>query len=184
MSAEKNVVEAARKVINTARVNIAGWICVEEEHMKALRAALSAYDSAPAPSEDRVREAAVKALRGFVGNDVFEPSARAIDDVADAIRHYVTPAPALPAGTVAVSVETLREIRRDAVSTHTMEGYPESSCSIAKTIDALLPPPARPEPSAGLVEEWKAAARAESDKAYDAKLAALRAAWEAEKGGA
>ena len=69
MDAEKNVVEAARKVINTARVNIAGWICVEEEHLKALRAALSAYDSAPAPSGDRVREAAEAAIIAWSGGE-------------------------------------------------------------------------------------------------------------------
>ena len=199
MDAEKNVVEAARRARDSYFRFGSSMTPEHGNAMIALRAALSAYDSAPAPSEDRVREAAVKALRGFVGNDVFEPSARAIDDVADAIRHYVTPAPALPAGTVAVSVETLREIRRDAVSTHTMEGYPESSCSIAKTIDALLPPPARPEPPKELVAEWErmatkyvrdlmlggpdAAFLEHSPHVMRAYVAALRAAWEADPKG-
>lgn len=195
MDPEKNVIDAARKLTDAVYVEHFGSsykrVRVDCLLVNELQAALSAYDaarkdSAPAASVYRVQEAAKKAIRGFVGNEVFCPSLRAIDDVAEAIRPSITPAPALPPGTVAVSVETLRE-GVAVLNRAYLGGINRGDDDVAKSHNALskiLPPPPRPEPSAGLVEEWKAAARAESDKAYDAKLAALRAAWEAEKGGA
>ena len=170
----------------------------------ALRAALSAYDSAPAPSEDRVREAAGRCVRALLmdsrctegdrlaikkrGSDGNEHDLgawshdAALNVIAEALRPYVTPAPALPAGTVAVEVSLLKRWRVAMSRCIATNGSPTHNLSLPE-IDAILQPPPRPEPSAGLVEEWKAAARAESDKAYDAKLAALRAAWEADPKG-
>lgn len=200
MDAEKNVVEAAWRVIAWAG---RGWPTVFDP----LREAIAAYDSAPAPSEDRVREAAGRCVRALLmdsrctegdrlaikkrGSDGNEHDLgawshdAALNVIAEALRPYVTPAPALPAGTVAVNVETLRE-GVAVLNRAYLGGINRGDDDVAKSHNALskiLPPPPRPEPSAGLVEEWKAAARAESDKAYDAKLAALRAAWEADPKG-
>ena len=210
MSAEKNVVEAARKVINTARVNIAGWICVEEEHMKALRAALSAYDSAPAPSEDRVREAAGRCVRALLmdsrctegdrlaikkrGSDGNEHDLgawshdAALNVIAEALRPYVTPAPALPAGTVVARLEWLRLMLTVAKQRDCTE--------IVDEIEGFLAKLPRPEPPKELVAEWERIA----DTLYRYQIvspmieplskaehcartvAALRAAWEANGG--
>ena len=215
MDAEKNVVEAARKLTDAVYAEHFGSsykrVLVDCLLVNKLQAALSAYDaarkdSAPAPSEDRVREAAGEYEFVLTG-EVREPKVgewyvehygaqvATIDwpehkaNKRSILHRRVTPAPALPAGTVAVSVETLREIRRDAVSTHTMEGYPESSCSIAKTIDAIIPPAPRPEPPKELVEKWE---REAMEYAWEAPVgitpraayvAALRAAWEADPKG-
>lgn len=209
MDAEKNVVEAARKLLKLIQPNAVGGFDVTgnlHDELRELMGAIAAYDSAPAPSEDRVREAAGEYEFVLTG-EVREPKVgewyvehygaqvATIDwpehkaNKRSILHRRVTPAPALPAGTVAVSVETLREIRRDAVSTHTMEGYPESSCSIAKTIDAIIPPAPRPEPPKELVEKWE---REAMEYAWEAPVgitpraayvAALRAAWEADPKG-
>ncbi len=184
MDAEKNVVEAARAVVATR-----GWDLLGGSHEKivALRAALSAYDSAPAPSEDRVREAveAVEAasLRwvASVGRpDRGERNTR----IADAMRPYVTPAPALPAGTVAVSVETLKKWRKSEGTYVWRDSVEQCSLVPCAELDAILPPPPRPEPSAELVAKWEREAMEYVWEAHagvtprDAYVAALRAAWE------
>lgn len=176
MDAEKNVVEAARAVVATR-----GWDLLGGSHEKivALRAALSAYDSAPAPSEDRVREAAGRCVRALLmdsrctegdrlaikkrGSDGNEHDLgawshdAALNVIAEALRPYVTPAPALPAGTVAVSVETLKTWRARAIERQRVlrEGH-GLRCELPTVaeIDALLPPPPRPEPPKDLELKW------------------------------
>ena len=206
MDAEKNVVEAARKLLKLIQPNAVGGFDVTgnlHDELRELMGAIAAYDSAPAPSEDRVRKAAEAVVDALLtaGGDkrgdrlVIKQGplhnerdlggncrGSAIYWAGEALKPYVTPAPALPAGTVAVEVSLLKRWRVAMSRCIPTNGSPTHNLSLPE-IDAILQPPPRPEPSAGLVEEWKAAARAESDKAYDAKLAALRAAWEADPKG-
>jgi len=152
MSPEKNVVEAARALLSRSEPHphMPKWRVVHAQDAVALGDALSAYDSAPAPSEDRVREAAEAAIIAWSGGES-DPKRwpKATRDIMDAIRRYVTPAPALPAGTVAVSVETLKTWRARAIEHQRVlrEGH-GLRCELPTVaeIDALLPPPPRPEP--------------------------------------
>lgn len=130
MDAEKNVVEAARRVVKEA-THIHREVCpIRATLINSLESALSAYDSAPAPSEDRVREAAGRCVRALLmdsrctegdrlaikkrGSDGNEHDLgawshdAALNVIAEALRPYVTPAPALPAGTVVARLEWLR----------------------------------------------------------------------------
>lgn len=210
MDAEKNVVEAARAVVATR-----GWDLLGGSHEKivALRAALSAYDSAPAPSEDRVREAAGRCVRALLmdsrctegdrlaikkrGSDGNEHDLgawshdAALNVIAEAIRPYVTPAPALPAGTVVARLEWLRLMLTVAK---------QRDCSeIVDEIEGFLAKLPHPEPPKELVAEWERKATKyvrdlmlggpdatfleHSPHVMRAYVAALRAAWEADPKG-
>jgi len=155
MDAEKNVVEAARKLLKLIQPNAVGGFDVTgnlHDELRELMGAIAAYDSAPAPSEDRVREAA-KAARVALFN-CFNRSPESQEWlVADAIREYVTPAPALPEGTVAVEVSLLKRWRVAMSRCIATNGSPTHNLSLPE-IDARLPPPPAPEPSAELVAEW------------------------------
>ena len=195
MDAEKNVVEAARKLLKLIQPNAVGGFDVTgnlHDELRELMGAIAAYDSAPAPSEDRVREAveAVEAasLRwvASVGRpDRGERNTR----IADAMRPYVTPAPALPAGTVAVEVSLLKRWRVAMSRCIATNGSPTHNLSLPE-IDAILPPPPRPEPPKELVRKWeleaeKWAASRFLENPLSARIgyvAALRAAWEANGG--
>lgn len=224
MDAEKNVVEAARKLLKLIQPNAVGGFDVTgnlHDELRELMGAIAAYDSAPAPSEDRVREAAGRCVRALLmdsrctegdrlaikkrGSDGNEHDLgawshdAALNVIAEALRPYVTPAPALPAGTVAVSVETLRE-GVAVLNRAYLGGINRGDDDVAKSHNALskiLPPPPRPEPPKELVAEWERIAdtlyryqimspmdRPLSKETHCARtVAALRAAWEA-KGGA
>ena len=216
MDAEKNVAEAARKLLKLIQPNAVGGFDVTgnlHDELRELMGAIAAYDSAPAPSKDRVREAAgrcVRALlmdsrctegdrlaikkRGIDGNEhdlgAWSHDA-ALNVIAEALRPYVTPAPALPAGTVAVEVSLLKRWRVAMSRCIATNGSPTHNLSLPE-IDALLPPPPRPEPPKELVRKWeleaeKWAASRFLENPLSARIgyvAALRAAWEAEKWGA
>jgi hypothetical protein len=113
-----------------------------------------------------------------------------VKDVVEALRPYIA-----PAGTVPVSVETLRDVLYHIqIADNTGGSALKTLPIIAAKIRALIPPPPRPEPPKELVAEWERKgleyAKAQEDchesvwdtltKCY---VAALRAAWEA-KGGA
>jgi hypothetical protein len=208
MDAEKNVVEAARAVVATR-----GWDLLGGSHEKivALRAALSAYDSAPAPSEDRVREAAGRCVRALLmdsrcteggwlaikkrGSDGNEHDLgawshdAALNVIAEALRPYVTPAPALPAGTVVARLEWLRLMLTVAKQRDCTE--------IVDEIEGFLAKLPRPEPPKEFVAEWERIADTLyryqiMSPRYDGPtkethcartVAALRAAWEADPKG-
>jgi hypothetical protein len=115
MDAEKNVVEAARKVLKLIQPNAVGGFDVTgnlHDELRELMGAIAAYDSAPAPSEDRVREAVRAVFDAIHGEpNVYFPPPDVYARCAAALKPYVTPAPALPAGTVVVSVEMLKKWR-------------------------------------------------------------------------
>ncbi len=194
MDAEKNVVEAARRA-RDSYFRFGGGMSPEHGNaMIALRAALYAYDSAPDPSEDRVREAAGAVHRAEMKWSNDNDDMRSFDEVRrEALRPYVTPAPALPEGTVAVEVSLLKRWRVAMSRCIATNGSPTHNLSLPE-IDAILPPP-KPEPPKELVAEWAREARAAAADLYistkgqsadgfrSGYVAALRAAWEA-KGGA
>jgi hypothetical protein len=189
MDAEKNVVEAARKLLKLIQPNAVGGFDVTgnlHDELRELMGAIAAYDSAPAPSEDRVREAveAVEAasLRwvASVGRpDRGERNTR----IADSMRPYVTPAPALPPGTVVARLEWLRLMLTVAKQRDCTE--------IVDEIEGFLAKLPRPEPPKELVRKWeleaeKWAASRFLENPLSARIgyvAALRAAWEADPKG-
>lgn len=136
MDAEKNVVEAARRVVKEA-THIHREVCpIRATLINSLESALSAYDSAPA----------------------------------------------LPAGTVVARLEWLRLMLTVAKQRDCTE--------IVDEIEGFLAKLPRPEPPKELVEKWE---REAMEYAWEAPVgitpraayvAALRAAWEAEKWGA
>lgn len=150
-------------------------------------------------SEDRVRDA-VRAVFDVIHTEsnVFFPPPGVYARCSAALRPYVTPAPALPPGTVAVSVETLRTWKSAAGLIASKPADHIMACKLIEEIDALLPPPARPEPPKELVAEWQKLAKTlagESFKDEDLDseqadcfrcgvIAVLRSGWEAEQGGA
>jgi len=156
MSPEKNVVEAARALLSRSEPHphMPKWRVVHAQDAVALGDALSAYDSAPAPSEDRVREAAGAVHRAVMKWSNDNDDMRSFDEVRrEALRPYVTPAPALPEGTVAVEVSLLKRWRVAMSRCIATNGSPTHNLSLPE-IDALLPPP-RPEPPKELVAEWE-----------------------------
>jgi len=218
MDAEKNVVEAARKLTDAVYAEHFGSsykrVRVDCLLVNKLQAALSAYDaarkdSAPAPSEDRVREAAEAVVDALltVGGDkrgdrlVIKQGplhnerdlggncrGSAIYWAGEALKPYVTPAPALPAGTVVARLEWLRLMLTVAK---------QRDCSeIVDEIEGFLAKLPHPEPPKELVAEWERKATKyvrdlmlggpdatfleHSPHVMRAYVAALRAAWEAD----
>lgn len=198
-------------------------LSVAPEIFKFRTALTAAKEELAAPSEDRVREAAGRCVRALLmdsrctegdrlaikkrGSDGNEHDLgawshdAALNVIAEALRPYVTPAPALPAGTVAVNVETLRE-GVAVLNRAYLGGINRGDDDVAKSHNALskiLPPPPRPEPPKELVAEWErmatkyvrdlmlggpdAAFLEHSPHVMRAYVAALRAAWEADPKG-
>jgi hypothetical protein len=208
MDAEKNVVEAARKLLKLIQPNAVGGFDVTgnlHDELRELMGAIAAYDSAPAPSEDRVREAAGRCVRALLmdsrctegdrlaikkrGSDGNEHDLgawshdAALNVIAEALRPYVTPAPALPAGTVVARLEWLRLMLTVAKQRDCTE--------IVDEIEGFLAKLPRPEPPKELVRKWeleaeKWAASRFLENPLSARIgyvAALRAAWEADPKG-
>jgi hypothetical protein len=194
MDAEKNVVEAARKLLKLIQPNAVGGFDVTgnlHDELRELMGAIAAYDSAPAPSEDRVREAVRAVFDAIHGEpNVYFPPPDVYARCAAALKPYVTPAPALPAGTVAVEVSLLKRWRVAMSRCIATNGSPTHNLSLPE-IDAILPPPPRPEPPKELVRKWeleaeKWAASRFLENPLSARIgyvAALRAAWEADPKG-
>ncbi len=157
-------------------------------------------------SEDRVRDA-VRAVFDVIHTEsnVFFPPPGVYARCSAALRPYVTPATAIPPGTMAVSVDTLREW------SHSLSTYIRgSNAGVTRdSIEAVLhrlpqlpkpprPGPPRPEPPDRLVAGWQKLAKTlagESFKDEDLDseqadcfrcgvIAVLRSEWEAEQGGA
>ena len=155
MDAEKNVVEAARRVIDWAG---RGW---RPTVFDPLREAIAAYDAAPAPSEDRVREAAGRCVRALLmdsrctegdrlaikkrGSDGNEHDLgawshdAALNVIAEALRPYVTPAPRPTPGEVSVPVAVVREAASILSDLYMVRGD-ERVAKAHNALSKLLPP--------------------------------------------
>lgn len=174
----RELIEAAKAVVDvhyasgglrTEYLSGKGW----RSWVTLLAALRSAVERAEAErnvienvDEARVREA-VKAVCAEVFQSHYHPHNKTTEGIAAALRPYVLPSPAPQPGTVAVPVETLRELRDIATKLLSDRDAHNVCAAVRATVDALLPPPS---PSEADRERWEAEFR---DWAYDYPLSDL-----------
>lgn len=156
----RELIEAAKAVLEAAYYNVPHDVSTDQgakryAAFQRLYAAVRAAEAAPVADAERVLEAAKAAVIAIPGfKNISALSQWAVGLVADAIRPYITPAPV--ADTVAVPIETLRELRLIATKPLTDQDCRNVCAAVRATVDALLPPPPAPEPSVpgDVIDQW------------------------------